>query len=38
MTTVTKRDLAHSVAEHTGCRKIMAMKMVDILFESMRGQ
>ena len=36
MTTVTKRDLAHSVAEHTGCRKIMAMKMVDILFESMR--
>jgi nucleoid DNA-binding protein len=36
MTTVTKRDLAHSVAEHTGCKKTMAMKVVDTLFESMR--
>ncbi len=36
MKTITKRDLARTVAENTGCRKILAIKMVDSLFTAMR--
>ena len=36
METITKKDLAFSVAEATGCKKIQAAQMVDRLFEGMR--
>lgn len=36
METITKKDLAQSVADTIGCRNGMALKMVDSLFEAMR--
>ena len=36
MTTVTKKDLALLVSEHTGCKKNQAAEMVDGLFVAMR--
>ena len=34
--TITKKDLAQAVAEAIGTRKLMALYMVDSLFETMR--
>ena len=34
--TITKRDLAHQVAESTGTQKNIAYEMVDCLFNAMR--
>ena len=34
--TTTKKDLALSVSESTGCKKNLAAKMVDSLFAAMR--
>jgi len=36
LATITKRDLARSIAEATGTRKLTALHMVDSLFETMR--
>ena len=36
MITITRKDLARSVAEHTGCKSFIAQKMVDALFTAMR--
>jgi len=36
--TITKKDLAHQVAEFTGTRKQTALAMVDSLFSAMREQ
>ena len=35
--TITKRDLAHQVAESAGTKQTTALKAVDCLFEAMRG-
>jgi len=35
LTTITKKDLARSVAKGTGCTHFLALKMVDALFETM---
>ena len=34
--TTTKKDLAIQVARETGCKKILASKMVDSIFTAMR--
>ena len=34
--TITKRDLAHQVAQSTGTKQTTALAMVDSLFEAMR--
>ena len=34
--TITKRDLAHQVAQFTGTKQTTALKAVDCLFEAMR--
>ena len=36
MATTTKKDLALRVSQETGCKKNMASKMVDTIFEAMR--
>ena len=36
LTTITRRELAHSVAQGAGCTNFIATKMVDALFEFMR--
>ena len=38
METVTKRDLAHLIAECTGITKLAAVHMVDSVFTAMREQ
>ena len=34
--TITKKDLAQIIFEEMGCRKVLAMNMVDRLFQEMR--
>ena len=36
MSTITKKDLARSVADAIGCKNNLTLQMVDSLFESMR--
>ena len=36
MTTITKKDLARSVADTLGCKNNLTLQMVDSLFEAMR--
>ena len=36
MHTVVKKDLAHAIAEKTGCHAHLATKMADVLFETLR--
>ena len=36
MTTITKKDLAQAVSESTGISKLLALDMVDSLFNAMR--
>ena len=36
LTTITKKDLAHRVAQGAGCTNLLALKMVDTLFNGMR--
>ncbi len=36
MATITKKDLARSVAETLGCKNNLTLQMVDSLFETMR--
>jgi nucleoid DNA-binding protein len=36
LATTTKKDLASKVSEDTGCRKDLASRMVDTVFEAMR--
>lgn len=36
MQTITKKDLAHAVADAAGCTQHRALKAVDSLFEAMR--
>lgn len=36
MATITRIDLARSVAQGTGCKNFMAQKVVDALFTAMR--
>ena len=38
MTTITKRDLAHQIAQATGTSKLLALNIVDHLFTAMREQ
>ena len=35
-TTITKRDLANLTAESTGTKKLLALQVVDSIFEAMR--
>ena len=36
MATITKKDLARSVADAIGCKNNLTLQMVDSLFEAMR--
>ncbi len=36
MATTTKKDLALKISQETGCKKNLASKMVDVVFEAMR--
>ena len=36
MATITKRDIAVKVSEKTGCKKNLAIKLVDTVFATMR--
>ena len=38
MGTITKRDLAQAVAQATGAKKIIALKIVDSVFTAMRDE
>ena len=36
LATTTKKDLALKISQETGCKKNLASKMVDVVFEAMR--